>query len=134
MRAWSCVLAVGFVLVSLPAAAQPPAAKAIAGDAAGTAVARSLPADAVSGILTPFAVGPTARLGTTASVLSGAAATFAISTSRRDGWANHNRRDGWDGWANHRRPCGRDDDDDDDDDDDRGRRHRRKCPPKSPKH
>ena len=122
MRACSCLLAVGVVLVSLPAAAEPPATKAIAGDA-------------VSGILTPFAVGPTAGLGTTASVLSGAAAAFAIETSRRERWPTRSR-EGWfmDNWANHRKPCGRDDDDDDDDDDDQGRRQRRKCRPHSANH
>jgi len=94
LRACSHLLAVGVVLASLPAVAEPPAAKAQPGDAPSTLVVRSLPADAVNGTLTPSAVGAAAGFSTTASVLSGAAATFAISISR-------------DVWATSWKPCGK---------------------------
>ena len=111
MRACRYLLAVGLLLVSLPAAANTPATKVRPGDSvttvrpgdsATTAVVRSVP-DTVIGI--PMRVAPEAvsTPGTTASVLSNAAAAFAILTK--------------DGWGKHRKPC--DDDDDDDNDDDR---------------
>ena len=86
MRAISYLLAVGLALATLPAAAQAPASKAQPGTAAGAVVVRSAAPDAVDGILTPFAVGQGAGFSTTASVLSGAAATFGMSTNR-DLWA-----------------------------------------------
>ena len=102
MRASRYLLAVGLLLVSLPAAAQTPATNVRPGDSVTTPVARNVPT-AVIGIPTPVAPEAASTPGTTASVLSNAAAAFAILTR--------------DGWGKHRKPC--DDDDDDDNDDDR---------------
>ena len=115
MRACRYLLAVGLLLVSLPAAADTPATtarpgdsvttpvtKARPGDSVTTVVVRSVP-DAVSSIPTRVAPEAASTPGTTASVLSNAAAAFALLTR--------------DGWGKHRKPC--DDDDDDDNDDDR---------------
>ena len=119
MRACRYLLVVGLLLASLPAVAQTPATNARPGDSVTTArrgesaVAASVPArptplaqtHAVGGIPTPVAPEAASTPGTTVSVLSNAAAAFAILGG--DG-----------GWGRHRKPCDDGDDDDNDNNDD----------------